>query len=37
MALQGNVVPDLWMQQATGAPVGAEALLAATEAALAEQ
>jgi hypothetical protein len=35
MALQGNVVPDLWMRGATGEPVGAAALLAATEAALA--
>jgi len=35
MATIGDVVPDLWMQQATGAPVGAEALLDATEAALA--
>lgn len=34
MAVTGDVVPDLWMTQATGAPVGAEALLAATEAAL---
>jgi hypothetical protein len=31
----GSVVPDVWMRNATGAPVGAEALLAATEAALA--
>jgi hypothetical protein len=30
----GSVVPDLWMTQATGAPVGPEALLAATEEAL---
>jgi hypothetical protein len=35
MALQGNVVPDVWMRGATGEPVGAAALLAATEAALA--
>jgi hypothetical protein len=34
MAVKGNVVPDLWMTTATGAPVGPEALLAATEAAL---
>jgi hypothetical protein len=34
MATVGNVTPDLWMRQATGVPVGAEALLAATEAAL---
>jgi hypothetical protein len=30
----GAVAPDLWMQQATGAPVGPEALLAATRRAL---
>jgi hypothetical protein len=35
MALIGRVAPDLWMQQATGAPVGPEALLAAAERALA--
>jgi hypothetical protein len=34
MAVVGNVVPDLWMTRATGAPVGAESLLAATDAAL---
>ena len=34
MAKIGNVAPDLWMQQATGAPVGPEALLHATEKAL---
>jgi hypothetical protein len=34
MAVTGSVVPDLWMTEATGAPVGAEALLEATEAAL---
>jgi len=34
MAVTGDVVPDLWMMEATGTPVGAEALLAATEAAL---
>jgi len=34
MARIGNVAPDLWMKQATGAPVGPEALLAATEKAL---
>ncbi|MGQ9634528.1 MAG: hypothetical protein ACUVXB_09810 [Bryobacteraceae bacterium] len=33
---QGDISPDLWMQGATGAPVGAEALLEATERALAE-
>jgi hypothetical protein len=27
----GSVAPDLWMKTATGAPVGAEALLLATE------
>ena len=32
----GNVAPDIWMKQATGAPVGPEALLAATEKALSE-
>ena len=31
----GSVTPDLWMKHATGAPVGAEALLEATAAALA--
>ncbi len=31
---QGRTAPDLWMQGATGAPVGPEALLAATERAL---
>jgi hypothetical protein len=35
MAVIGNVLPDLWMREATGAPVGPEALLAAAEAALA--
>ena len=35
MAKAGNVAPDIWMTQATGAPVGAQALLAATEKALA--
>jgi hypothetical protein len=34
MAVLGNVVPDLWMREATGAPVGAAALLAAAESAL---
>ena len=34
MAKIGNVAPDLWMKRATGAPVGPEALLAATEASL---
>jgi hypothetical protein len=32
----GNVAPDLWMKQATGSPVGPEALLDATGKALAE-
>lgn len=34
MATQGRVTPDLWMEHATGKPVGAEALLSATENAL---
>ena len=34
MARMGSVTPDLWMKNATGAPVGPEALLAATERAL---
>jgi len=36
MATVGRVAPDLWMKNATGAPVGAEALLQATERALKE-
>ena len=36
MAKLGNVTPDLWMQSATGSPVSADALLAATQRALAE-
>ena len=32
----GNLAPDLWMKNATGKPVGAEALLAATQRALSE-
>lgn len=36
MATVGNVAPDIWMKRATGAPVGADALLAATKKALAE-
>ncbi|MGE5276797.1 MAG: hypothetical protein ACM3SU_07365 [Acidobacteriota bacterium] len=36
MAKIGNVAPDIWMKQATGAPVGPEALLQATEKALAQ-
>ncbi len=31
---QGRIAPDLWMKGATGAPVGPEAMLAATERAL---
>jgi len=34
MATIGRITPDLWMQQATGAPVGAKALLEAAEKAL---
>jgi hypothetical protein len=34
VAKLGNIAPDLWMTQATGAPVGPEALLAETEKAL---
>ncbi len=34
MAKFGNVTPDLWMKHATGAPVGPQALLSATEKAL---
>jgi hypothetical protein len=36
MAKLGNIAPDLWMRKATGAPVGADALLAATKKALRE-
>jgi len=32
----GNLAPDLWMKNATGKPVGPEALLAATQRALIE-
>jgi hypothetical protein len=35
MAVFGNVTPDAWMKNATGAPVGPQALLAATERSLA--
>lgn len=35
MSQQGRLTPDLWMERATGAPVGPAALLAATEEALA--
>ena len=31
MAKMGSVTPDLWMEHATGRPVGAEALLEAAE------
>jgi hypothetical protein len=34
MAKMGDVTPDLWMVHATGHPVGPEALLEATQAAL---
>ena len=34
MALMGNIAPDLWMMNAAGTPVGADALLEATEKAL---
>jgi len=34
MSKMGNVTPDLWMKNATGVPVGPEALLAATSHAL---
>src|SRR5450631_51511 len=34
MAKMGDVTPDLWMEHATGHPVGPEALLAATQSAL---
>ena len=34
MTRQGRLTPDLWMERATGAPVGPAALLAATEEAL---
>ena len=34
MAKMGRVTPDLWMENATGQPVGAEALLSATQEAL---
>ena len=35
MARQGAILPDLWMEAASGAPVSAAPLLRATEAALA--
>jgi hypothetical protein len=34
MATQGRIAPDLWMRNATGSPVGPEALLAETEKAM---
>jgi hypothetical protein len=34
MATFGSLAPDLWMKNATGAPVGPAALLAATRRAL---
>jgi hypothetical protein len=34
VAVQGRIAPDLWMKTASGMPVGAEALLQATRAAL---
>ncbi len=36
MATMGRITPDLWMEKATGKPVGPEALLAAAEKALQE-
>jgi hypothetical protein len=36
MAKEGNVLPDMWMKNATGAPVGPDALLTATQRALTE-
>jgi hypothetical protein len=36
MAKMGRVTPDLWMEHATGKPVSADALLDATQRALAE-
>jgi hypothetical protein len=36
MAKLGSIAPDLWMKQATGAPVGPAALLAATSKALSQ-
>jgi hypothetical protein len=37
MAKMGRITPDLWMERATGKPVGPEALLEATKRALAAQ
>ena len=36
MAKLGDVTPDLWMENATGRPVGSDALLQATERALSQ-
>jgi len=36
MSRTGNIAPDVWMRSATGGPVGADALLVATERALDE-
>ncbi len=36
MVKVGSIAPDVWMKNATGAPVGAEAMLVATERALKE-
>ena len=36
MAKMGDVTPDLWMENATGRPVGPEALLEATQRALSQ-
>lgn len=36
MTRQGRLTPDLWMERATGSPVGPKALLEATEKALAQ-
>jgi hypothetical protein len=36
MTKVGNVAPDIWMKNASGSPVGPEALLAETEKALAQ-
>ncbi len=36
MVKSGSIAPDLWMKNATGSPVGAEAMLNATERALKE-
>jgi hypothetical protein len=34
MVKSGSIAPDLWMKNATGSPVGSEAMLNATERAL---